>query len=611
MKKTFISALAAVAVIAAGCQKAQGPETGRIPSNPDGTAFMSVAVNFPSLPATKANDVFDDGSENEYAVEDAYLLVFAGLSERGEAAMTLRSAYDLNAVNFQMEQNQQITSSKVVTAQIVTNNIQDSEDAYAFVILNNHGLFSIEDTDLYKGDTKITEMAFGEFSKIALDLEDNDYSNKTFTMTNMPSINTMGMTVNPLDGEANPSTLVKIEKSNIKGTAEEARLAPAAIIDVERVVAKVTVSTSLTGAENKLAASELFTFGTSDDVTFEILGWVLDNTNKTGFITRNIADPTATDPYSYLGYKAEKSAYYRMASASPVHAEIGTQNPVVRTYWGIDANYNTPAEDMMVLDGKIASEDLLPLKSNAYCAENTFDVEHQTEVNTTRVIVAAAFNGGESFYTFAPASGYIFSQDNLQDQIKTVLLARNEVSSWVKEYAKADADLMSILDVTVEGQEDGTATVALAIASDDVLAEVVKAEKSVEEMKDAFIYIKRDEDAFIAKSITKEIAYYADGIAYYPALIRHFNEDETPWTANTSMQNTTESIYNLNNANDYLGRYSVLRNNWYDINVTAVKALGTPVIPELTDDPDDTVETYLAVKINIMPWARRTYDVQL
>lgn len=610
MKRTYLLPFLAAAAIAAGCNKDNSGNAPAFPQNPDGTAFMSVAVNFPTVPSTKANDVFDDGSENEYAVEDAYLLVFAGSPNAGEEAMTLRSAYDLNAVNFQMDSNEQITSSKTVTAQIVTNNIHLAEDAYAFVILNNHGVFSIDETDLIQGADKITGMSFGEFSKIALDLQDNDYSNKTFTMTNMPHIHTMGMTVNPLAGEANPTTLVKIQKANIKGTAEEARLAPAAIIDVERVVAKVTVSSTLTGNTNKLSAHNLFKFGTTEDVTFEIKGWVLDNTNKTGYITRNIAEPGA-DPYAYLGYKAAKSDYYRMASATPVHTEVITGNPVVRTYWGIDANYDSQATDMMTVEGKLAADDLRPLESNAYCAENTFDVERQIEKNTTRVIVEAAFNGGNSFFTFHPAADYIFTQENLQDQIETVLLSRSEVNTWVKEYVKADADLMSVLDVTVEGLADATATVELALAADQALAAVVKDGKTVNDMKDAWGQIEAQVLDFVAKNITKEIVYYENGVVYYPALIRHFDETETPWTANTGMENVTESIYNQNSAEDYLGRYSVLRNNWYDIRVTAVKALGSPIVPELTDDPDDTVETYLAVKINIMPWARRTYNVQL
>lgn len=111
--------------------------------------------------------------------------------------------------------------------------------------------------------------------------------------------------------------------------------------------------------------------------------------------------------------------------------------------------------------------------------------------------------------------------------------------------------------------------------------------------------------------MTPAISFYETGVSYYQALIRHFNDEETPWSAETGMTNNTESIYEGNDAPKYLGRYSVLRNNWYDINIASVRTLGSPVVPELTEDPDDTVESYITVKINVMPWAKRVQNVIL
>lgn len=62
---------------------------------------------------------------------------------------------------------------------------------------------------------------------------------------------------------------------------------------------------------------------------------------------------------------------------------------------------------------------------------------------------------------------------------------------------------------------------------------------------------------------------------------------------------------------NWLGRYGVLRNNWYDIEVTGVKGLGSATIPELTGTTDDELESYIAVRINVLSWAKRTQGAVL
>lgn len=59
-------------------------------------------------------------------------------------------------------------------------------------------------------------------------------------------------------------------------------------------------------------------------------------------------------------------------------------------------------------------------------------------------------------------------------------------------------------------------------------------------------------------------------------------------------------------AENWLGRYGVLRNNWYDITVQGVKGLGSATVPELTGTTDDEFDSYIAVQINVLSWAKRT-----
>ncbi len=53
----------------------------------------------------------------------------------------------------------------------------------------------------------------------------------------------------------------------------------------------------------------------------------------------------------------------------------------------------------------------------------------------------------------------------------------------------------------------------------------------------------------------------------------------------------------------------MVRNNWYDVNITAFNKLGSPVDPtgnvSNPSTPDDNVEAYISVKIAVLSWAKR------
>ncbi len=109
---------------------------------------------------------------------------------------------------------------------------------------------------------------------------------------------------------------------------------------------------------------------------------------------------------------------------------------------------------------------------------------------------------------------------------------------------------------------------------------------------------------------------YPGGKAYYSTLIRHFDDSESPWTGDLSEENTIDGAYGDNEAAaeaNYLGRWGLLRNNWYQLTVTGISHIGSPVIPSITTDPDDEIDTdqYIRVSINILPWAVRTQNVGL
>lgn len=72
-----------------------------------------------------------------------------------------------------------------------------------------------------------------------------------------------------------------------------------------------------------------------------------------------------------------------------------------------------------------------------------------------------------------------------------------------------------------------------------------------------------------------------------------------------------DPTYNGDNLK-YLGRYGVLRNNWYEVVVNSISDPGSPVVPEIDPNiPDDVNDFYISVSVNILSWAKRVHNVDL
>lgn len=217
------------------------------------TGFVKIAINLPTTSgqSTRAsnheNDQFDDGLADEYKVNDAYLLVFGGSSE---SDAVYSGSYKLTT-SFQNSDpaNDNITSKSVVVQAIKK---PDGENTYALVVLNNNGILKVAGASsgetLTPGTTKLAglqtklEKSVSEFIK--------NSTGASFTMTNAP-IATLSGSATSLDNQ-NVSTLVKL---NLYATEAETESKPADEIYVERVVAKVTVTSGVFTDSNNYTAT--------------------------------------------------------------------------------------------------------------------------------------------------------------------------------------------------------------------------------------------------------------------------------------------------------------------------------------------------------------------
>lgn len=575
MKKISFFALALAAGLMMGCSDEVGNDV-----NPGGTGsatvgegFMSVAINLPSTTGGSRASVsdFDDGLPAEYAVKNGKLFIFGGASEE---AATLQAIYTLDVSDPWTDASGQITTTKTIA---VSTTDMTGPNFYALVVLNDNS----QNLGLTVGTSKISDLE----AKTLTPASETTLRTNGFMMVNSPLSKVLG-------GVSEPKsvTLLKypsFDKTKIKSNAQDALLDPAATIYVERVHAKVTLT------EGKTMTSPSTALGTMD-----VLGWALDNTNKSTYLMRNAK---ASD--SWWAYKSTKAGNpapeYRFIEDDPV------ADGLYRTYWCTDPNYNAAYAASNFNSITSVTDNIKEGKSDPqYCLENTFDTDHQTEQNTTAVIVKAQFKGGEDFYVRNSNINTIYNAANAQGVVKGMLLSWLETvkSTYIKEGTITESNITSVT-LTPDADKKVTAT---AIELDDCSGVEWADSQSATTLEEAM------NTQLTEINKTLNMTFYEDGVAYYRLLIKHFGDTDTPW-AEADKVNTDsypDVAGGATGENQWLGRYGMVRNNWYDLTVTGARELGSPTIPEVTNTYDDDVNN-LAVTINILSWAKRTQDVEL
>ena len=574
MKKISFFALALAAGLMMGCSDEVGNDV-----NPGGTGsatvgegFMSVAINLPSTTGGSRASVsdFDDGLPAEYAVKNGKLFIFGGTTE---AAATLQAIYTLDVSDPWTDVSGQITTTKTIA---VSTTDMTGPTFYALVVLNDNS----QNLGLTVGTSKISDLEEKKLTASETTLRANG-----FMMVNSPLSQVPG-------GVSQPTsvTLLKypsFDKTKIKSNAQGALLDPAATIYVERVHAKVTLS------EGQSMTSPSTALGTMD-----ILGWALDNTNKSTYLMRNVKAGDA-----WWAYKSTKTGTpapeYRFIEDDPVAAGL------YRTYWCTDPNYNAAYAASNFNSITSVTDNIKEGKSDPqYCLENTFDTDHQTEQNTTAVIVKAQFNGGKDFYVANSNINTIYDEDGAKGIVKAELLNYLETikKDWITN-GTIDGDDIATVTLSTDTKKKVSATAITLGTLDGVTFADQKTKEDLE---------KELNDYLTTLNSGLNVYLYEDGVAYYRLLIKHFGDTDTPWAEADKVGTDSYPAVagGATGENQWLGRYGMVRNNWYDLTVTGARELGSPTIPEVTNTYDDDVNN-LAVTINILSWAKRTQNVEL
>lgn len=534
-----------------------------------GTAYASFKINLPTTSGTRAavDPTFEKGDKNEYAVNDATLLLFQKNATTG--AFEYKEAVELgNMEPWTSSDASGITTTAKLTAKI--NNAKvGANDYYALIILNNHT------TTAAKINFPTTNQSFAEWSKIATNATANysEYANGFF-MANAPKY---------VAGA--PTTLVAIK--NICASKQQAENSEATTVYVERGLAKVSLAS---GSENKhVDINE----GNYKDDKVDITGWTLDVTNTKTYPV-HVTDDLWADTWKATTTTAATNG----ASLDRFH-DTKPDSEFPRVYWGLDPNYSTNYTTVGACKGefKMATtadfKTLDEAKKPQYCLENTFDIDHMVQGQTTRVLFSAkytpnGFTAGDTFYKFGN-SPKLWHAADVVAQIKAK-------AQEVLGEAKA-ANVTVTLDAASNNLTKAGVKLVAAVNVQHNSADI--SEDKVKELN-----AKLGFKATKTGDVEVGLSTFESGVSYYIARVKHFGDDLTPW-------NPGNLTYDGNNAN-WLGRYGVLRNNWYELSVSSVSGPGYPDVPKVNPtDPDDVNDQYINVEVKILSWAKRSQSVDL
>lgn len=581
MKIKHLFGLAIIAAMTASCSSNEdlgtaGPGTG---TNEAGVGYAIFTINLPSVSGTRAADAggaeMNEGTEEEYAVKSATALIFQKYGS-DEGSYKFVESVTLPIDGWKDDPTDGITTtSKKLVAKLT--NVDTKNDYSVLILLNNNKT---------GGGAKVELPTAGQSY--------NDWNSKILTpsVTDLAASGDFYMANAPLKGSADsPATLVSIDKNKIYASEAEANKTTndcAATVYVERGVAKMTVADPGTITVKDKATST----DTQSKVTFS--KWALDITNKKTFAVHNID-----------GLSSDFGAIWTTDRFT------GINN---RVYWGKDPNYDN--EDLKKNDAtgddlrnkefnfitatsEINKDFTNTTKTNpVYCLENTFNLKNMYQGQTTRVIFKAKYTPKDDTGDLAdPADGTFYTIGNMKtilntDKLKAAVDAvANPVlpTGYTIDYTNFKTEGSHVIKAEYIKNASGTVLDSTALYGKKTGAEIVK------DINDKLgLKAGRPEEMV-------GINTYLKGATYYIARVKHFSS--LKWQSGES--------YGDNN-DKYLGRYGMLRNNWYELKVGNVYGPGYPGVPPVDPtQPDDENEKYLSVSVKILSWAKRSDTVDL
>ena len=566
MKKNFLFACGLATMLLAGCSDSDNVADGGNSLDPNATGYLSLKVALPSTSGyagradlDQSNDQKEQGEVDEYKVHSIQLICF------DNSGLVLKNATYSDGLASSLPP----TPANGITTEIALP-VQDVPQTVTKVlVLVNYPSTTGADSDfpdITEGTTKWDNIKDSKFAGNT-DLIGGMDKNKFF-MSNTTLSNGTGTTL-----------LVDVVPQKTQAEA----LANPFTVNVERAVGKVSLSHAVSAWTDwtyKLSATGYV----NDEVEFQ--NWVLDNTNKETYVIRHYE--TAWEAYKGTGYDQ------RFYGSTTYKGNSG--NEYYRTYWAKDLNYdgtgsgtfNTPKSAEEISTGMDVAD---------YCLENTFDVNNMKGTQTTRVLLKAKYtpssiktalesSADKNWYRIG-SSITPFTSGQINTLIKDALNAEHIAPGVTMNISNYNAGENAFNEANFNGWSD----------DDDV----------------------KTKQLDCVKRTVGKITCFENGLCYYEVRVQHFGKKYTPWGGDDNAPAIgTDKYYDyvaldtdVSENMHYLGRYGIVRNNWYQLELGKVNAPGTPTVPSLSDKADDEQKYYIQATVRIMDWAVRKQTVDL
>ena len=570
VKNLFGMAVMATALVGCSSNDNLAPD-GKDNVGKAGEAYASFKINLPTTNGTRAVDPetgteFDGGTAAEYEVKNGTILIFDNSGKFVESA-------ELGTMNPWTKDTDDngVTTAAAVTVQL--HNVKVGTSYKALVLLNNNSETTPKVTLPTTADT------YTSWSKDADKANADRYvSTDGIFMANAPKY----------EATKDPTTLVDL--NSVYASREQAQANPATVVYVERGLAKVTM--------DDFASNYPIKAGTYKGDNVKIVNWQLDVTNKYTF------------PIHQADLKSEWSAVW-----SEPRFYDNTSSAFKRVYWGTDPNYsgtdNQTLAECKNAFNMIGNDDVKGLPGTPqYCLENTFDLDNMKQGQTTRVVFKAVytpktFTTGETFYKVANNTA-VWKGDALAQQILTLAIKAMKITDPV-ERAMYSVDLSKGSNISGKAGQHLVAAENIKFDPGES-TKTSKVDANVVNEVNAKLGLSEADPTAHKEKVG--ISTYLNGEAYYIVRIMHFNT-LTPWKPGQPTYKDASLTLEQSNKK-YLGRYGVLRNNWYSLSVNSISNLGYPEVPEVKPNvPDDENDQYINVEVKILDWAKRSQRIDL
>ena len=579
VKNLFGMAVMATALVGCSSNDNLAPD-GKDNVGTTGEAYASFKINLPTTTGngTRAGEPgtpsFDHGTAAEYEVKNGTILIFDNSGNFIESA-------ELGNMNpwTNEKDGTGVTTAAIATVQL--HNVSVGGSYQALVLLNNN-----TETTNPKVKMPTSTDTYASWSANADNADADEYvKTDGIFMANAPEYS----------ATSDPKTLVPV--AHVCASREQAEAMGATTVYVERGLAKVM--------EKFTPGGYTISGGTYDGGKVEITNWELDVTNKSTYPVHQVGDLSTT-------------TWGAIWNTDRFH-DTDTKSTFKRIYWGIDPNYANAdyqklancknAFNLITDNSKILGE--AGQDNPQYCLENTFDLDNMKQGQTTRVVFKAKFipNGctaAETFYKIGNNTA-IWKKAALEAQIKTLAINAMGITTTA-EQEKYDVKLDAPTN-NISGEAGQhfikTANITFSDATGTYTSKVD--DRVIKEINEKLGLSEADPTTHKEKV---GISTYLNGEAYYIARIKHFSK-LTDWNPGDFTYSNPDLTKEENN-NKYLGRYGVLRNNWYSLSVNTVSGLGYPEVPEVKPNvPDDENDQYINVEVKILDWAMRKQVIDL